>query len=82
MDPITDDKASWMWYLSTGIGYEEMVTDVIDVPGMSSVRVHVDNKAMRIIRPEEELQLVVTNTTAISAGSVNVVFTGRMLFGF
>ncbi len=82
LNPITDDKASWMWYTSVSVGYEEMVTDVIDVPGLTAVRVEVDNKAMRIVRPDEELQLVITNSTGIGAVSINATMTGRMLIGF
>ena len=79
--PITDDNAPWMWYESFALGYEEMVTDVIDVPTAAAIRIPIDNKAMRILRPDRELQLVVENATLGNAGSVNIVFTGSVLFG-
>ena len=81
-NPVADDKAAWLWYSSFFIGYEEMVTDVIDVPGITSFREKIDNKAMRIVRPDEELQLVVENTTIGGAISVNFGIAGRMLNGF
>ena len=81
-DPLTDETAPWIWYSHFAIGYEEMVTDVIDVPGMTSYREVVDSKAMRRLRPDEELQWTITNSTLSGAMSVNMSFTGRFLVGF
>ncbi len=81
-DPVADDKAPWLWYTSFHLAYEEYVTDVIDCPGMTSYREVIDNKAMRIVRPDEELQFVVENTTVVGALSANVGITGRSLNGF
>ncbi len=78
--PFTDSDASWIWYDQAVLGYEEMVTDVIDVPGMTSVRRVIDNKAMRIVR-NSELQFVVQDNTLGSAASVNVSCNGRVLSG-
>ncbi len=79
--PIADENAPWLWYTRFTIGYEEMVTDVIDIPGLSIFREVVDSKAMRIIRPDREIQFVVENTTVSGALSVNISFNARMLFG-
>ena len=80
-NPFVDPDALWLFYETFDLGYEEMVIDVIDVPGMTSFRKTVDSKAMRILREGREVQLVVTNTTILSATSVNVQLTFRMLLG-
>jgi len=77
--PFTDANADWFWFEQVTISYEEMVVDVVDVPGMSSARLTVDSKAMRIGVPDTEVQFVVENTTLTSAVSVNVSFTARFL---
>jgi len=81
VEPFADSATKWMWYTEFHVGYEEMVTDVIDVPGISSYRAEIDNKAMRKVAPEQEVQLVITNTTVLTASAVNVNFSGRFLFG-
>ncbi len=53
--PISDAQAPWFYYSAFDLGYEEMVTDVIDVPVISAFRETIDVKAMRIIRPDREL---------------------------
>ena len=79
--PVTDGDAPWIWVWATIIGYEEMVTDVVDVPGISSARTVVDNKAMRILR-NQELQLVIESSTiATPAQAINAGFGGRFLAG-
>ena len=62
------------------LGYEEYVVDVIDAPGLTVYRSPIDSKAMRIVR-NQEVQLVVHNTTLIGAASVNVSVHGRFLTG-
>ncbi len=79
--PISDSSAPWLFYETFAIGYEEMVTDVVDVPGCSSFRKTIDVKAMRILRPDRELQLVVENVTLLSALTVNLNFSFRLLLG-
>ena len=78
--PFTDDDAPWIWTEHFYLGYEEMVIDVVDVPGISSFRSVIDNKAMRIVR-NQEFQVVFENTTAGVAGTANVAVTGRILSG-
>ncbi len=81
-DPFSDAEAPWFWHQEVFIGYEEMVTDVVDVPGITSARIVVDSKAMRKANVDEEIQMVVTNTTAGgTAASVNVVGAFRFLLG-
>ncbi len=78
--PITDDSAPWLWYTRFTLGYEEMVTDVVDVPGLSSYREVIDAKAMRVLRPDREVQLVFEQASVLSANNVNVVANFRGLF--
>ncbi len=78
--PITDGDAPWIWVSYFELAYEEMVTDVIDVPGMSSYRELIDNKAMRIVR-NQELQMVAENATIGGASSINLSVSGRTLSG-
>jgi len=78
--PISDPDAPWLWYERFVLGYEEMVTDVVDVPGITVFRSVIDSKAMRILR-NQEVQFVVENATVLAAGSVNVFAQGRTLFG-
>ncbi len=81
-DPVDDANAPWIYWSSWFLGYEEMVTDVISVQGMSSFRETIDNKAMRRIRPDEELQVAFSNVTVGTASSVNMTYTVRWLQGF
>ncbi len=79
--PSTDDTAPWLFYEQFTLGYEEAVTDVISYPGIGIYRKTIDVKAMRILRPDREVQLVVENTTLLSAAAVNLVFGVSGLFG-
>ncbi len=79
--PLSDPDAPWLFYERFSLGYEEMVTDVIDVPGLSSFRKEVDNKAMRILRPGREVQLVFQNVTLNGGVTVNMSFGFRALLG-
>ncbi len=78
--PISDGDAPWIWVEYFSIGYEEMVTDVVDVPGITSFRSVIDNKAMRIVR-NQEMQVVFENVTQIGAMSINALVNVRALAG-
>ena len=78
---ITDADAPWMWYERFVLGTEEMVTDVVDVPGITSYRATVDVKAQRILRPGQELQLVLENATVLAGSAINAVLSLRILLG-
>ncbi len=78
--PFTDADAPWLWYDIGILAHEELVVDVIDIPGMSSYRRVVDNKAMRITR-NQEVQFVVENSSLLTAKNVNVSLVGRTLTG-
>ncbi len=78
--PITDADAPWIWVEHFMLGYEEMVVDTVDVPGLTSFRAVIDNKAMRISR-NQELQGVFENVTAGGAMSINGSLQIRVLAG-
>ncbi len=78
--PIDDSDAPWIWVEYFELGYEEMVTDVIDIPMLPIYRSVVDSKAMRILR-NQELQVVFQNVTVGSAASFNASVCLRTLAG-
>ena len=80
--PVADANAPWLLYGTALLGYEEQVNDVVDTPGITSFQHMIDNKAMRIIRPDLEMQLVVENTTAIVGDAINFSYQLRWLQGF
>jgi len=81
--PFTDaNDPSWFYHSVFFLGYEEGVIDVVDVPGITSFREIIDSKAMRRAGPDEEVQMVVEQSTVLAAISVNVVIGGRILLGF
>ena len=72
-EPFGDANAPWLLYERGLLGYEEMVVDTVSVQGLPFFRKTIDSKAMRILRPDREVQMVVTNTTIDAAGSTNLV---------
>ncbi len=77
--PLSDSRQGFMFYDVGFVGYEEYVTDVVDNPTLTAYRRTIDVKAMRKMRTNEELQLVVENVTELTAIAVNVCFIGRIL---
>jgi len=65
-NPVADAEAPWFMFEQFAIGYEEAVTDVVDMAGLSVFRKTIDVKAMRIVRPGIEAQVIVENTTLAS----------------
>ena len=78
--PLTDGDAPWFWVDYFMMGYEELVTDVIDIPMLTGVRRVIDSKAMRIVR-NREIQAVLETATVIAAETINVNGQVRTLFG-
>jgi len=80
--PITDGDAPWVWWDVFNLVYVEQVTDVVVSSETFGARRVIDSKAMRKIR-NREVQLVGENVTVsgLTAQPVNVVATGRTLFG-
>ena len=81
MSPITDDTAPWFLYERFTLGYEEPVADVVDVPGLTLIRIPIDVKAMRIVRPDVEAQVSIENVSLTSAAAVNLSLNVRVLLG-
>jgi len=79
--PVTDGDSPFFWYEVFIIGYEEMVTDVIDIPGLSMFRKTIDSKAMRIVRADQEVICIAENLTVGSAMTVNLSVSARFLIG-
>ena len=78
--PLTDGEAPFFYFAAFTMGYEEQVTDVIDVPGITSFRETIDVKAMRIIRPDQEVVVIVEQASIGSAGAINLTVDARFLF--
>ena len=78
--PDTDSDAPWIWFDVSHIGYEEMVTDVIDVPLLSFARKTIDSKAMRIVK-NMELQYVREATNLVGSPNTNTAIGVRVLSG-
>ncbi len=79
--PFANSSADWIWYTTFIVGYEEFVTDVTFDTNLVSYREVIDNKAMRRLKDEQELQCVVVNTTAGGAEEVNFSLGVRILVG-
>jgi len=79
--PLTDAEAPYFWYETFTLGYEEPVTDVVDIPGITSVRKVIDSKSMRILRAEQEVVCIVEQATLGSGGAINVQVDARFLLG-
>ena len=74
--PFSDAEDDWLWWDTTFVGLEVSGNDAVS----RTSRKIVDNKAMRRMKPDQVLAMVVESTT-ISVGSVvNTLFNGRALF--
>ena len=77
--PLSDGAAGFVVYEVGHVGYEEMVTDVIDVPMISGQRIVIDSKAMRRLRVNEQIQAVAENVTVTTATALNMAWAIRTL---
>ena len=80
-EPLSDPDAPWFLYTTFFLGYEEMVNDAVASPGLNVYRETIDSKAMRIARPDQEIELVVEQATVGTASSINTYISGRFLLG-
>ncbi len=75
--PITDGEAPFVWYETfhlwseTGTGADDAVAQ--------HHRLVVDSKAMRMLRPDQELVYVVETLAVVGAPVVDTGFAGRFL---
>ncbi len=79
--PIADENADWFWYTRFALGYEEPVVNVVDVPGAAGYRETIDSKAMRVSKPDTEVQIVFEQSTLASSMAINLSVLGRFLLG-
>ncbi len=77
--PLSDGEAPFFWYESFALAYEEAVTDLIAMPGLAVFRKTIDGKAMRVLRPDQEIAVVVEQATIGSSGSINGDVEARFL---
>jgi len=80
--PQTDGDAPWIWWDVFNLLYLEQVVDAVVSSETFGARRVIDSKAMRKIR-NREVQMVAENVTVsgLTAQALNVVATGRTLFG-
>ncbi len=77
--PLTDPEAPFFYYDRFAIGYEEAVSDVVDMPGLSVYRATIDVKAMRVIRPDQEVILIVEAADIAGNANANISVAARFL---
>ena len=79
--PITDGDAPWLWHASFTLATEiAFPTGGDGQPGILWVREEVDNKAMRVVRPDQEIELVVETLDVVGAPVINFSMSSRFLF--
>ena len=79
--PIADGNAPWVWY-ATGVLASELAGTWEGAEGGFFHREVIDSRAMRIIRPDRELQLVVEATDIAGTSVLNFAVNARFLLGF
>ena len=79
---VADANAPWLLYGAGYVGYDEAVLDVVGIQQALMFRHVIDNKAMRIIRPDLEMQFVIENTTALGGITITFSYQLRWLQGF
>ncbi len=77
--PLTDADAPYFWYTRFVLGYEEMVADVVGSPWLSAYREVIDSKALRVLRPDQEIAFVFEQQTIGNAASIDLTASARFL---
>ena len=75
--PITDPDAPWFYYDRVILGSEDTVAP--DQLGLKVYRSVIDVKAMRVLRPDQEVQFVVETTNVGGTVAVNFAVAARFL---
>jgi len=75
LSPISESEQEWLWWGSVVLA-ADAGTDQ-----MQSHRFDMDSKAMRKMKPQEEIQFVVAQTTIGTAVALNCVTQPRFLLG-
>ncbi len=75
--PISDGNAPFYWFEAFGLASED--TGVARQEGLHMLRVPIDSKAMRRVRPDKEVQLVMESVAFSGATVVNAIVSFRTL---
>ncbi len=75
--PITDGNAPWFGFWTGTLAAED--TTLLQ-NGTQYARIPIDSKAMRILRPDREVQIVAEQSTIGGAQVININFAARFLF--
>ena len=73
VDPINEGGANWLWHSFFTLATESAIANAVTAPDSASRRLIIDNKAMRKLREDEEIQFIVANQDIAGAPVVNVV---------
>ncbi len=77
--PLTDGDAPWIWFDVVTLAIEGGA--VIDAwHELATYRAVIDSKSMRVIRPDEDLVVVMETGDIVGAPNVDVHFDARVLF--
>ena len=79
--PLTDGDAPYFWYETGMVAYEEYVSDVINADGLTFFRGTIDSKAMRVLRPDQEVQVVFESQALEGSIILNADVNCRFLIG-
>ena len=79
--PLTDIGSDWLWWHHEAFQADGTATTPVDEAGGTVWhRVHVDNKAMRKIQPNQVLALVLAN--GVLSGTSTIIVSGALRFLF
>ena len=77
--PITDSQAPYFWFEAFTFAAEDTAAPLTD--GLKMFRAEIDSKAMRILRPDREVQCVAEAFDIVQTSIVNFQVEARFLIG-
>jgi len=78
-DPLSDLNADWMWHGFALLGRVSTTED--ESAGLTSVRLEIDTKAMRKVKPNTSLVFVVSPLNLSGTETARAVIGARVLLG-
>ncbi len=78
--PLSDGEAPWIWVDYFTLVSEDASASSVDGTDMKHIRHEIDSKAMRILRPDIELQIVGETVDVNGAPAVDIFSIIRFLF--
>ena len=75
--PLTDSEAPYFWYDVVTLSGEESVGG--SRAGLPMYRSVVDGKAMRVLRPDRDVLVIIETADVVGAPVINATFDGRFL---